>query len=71
LQSPSAIHWLDPSPLPTQSAFFVILQVAAAVLPAEQQAPAQNSFVLQALEEDIHSPPAALQLSWSLFAEHW
>lgn len=53
-----------------QSAFLVILQVAAAVPPAEQQAPAQKNFVLHAFGDERHSPPAALQLSSSVFEEH-
>jgi hypothetical protein len=53
-----------------QSAFLVIMQVAAPVPPAEQQAPAQKSFVVHALGDDRHSPPAALQLSSSVFEEH-
>lgn len=70
LQSPSATHCPEPPPLPTQSAFLVMLQAAAAVPPAEQQAPAQNILLLQAFGSDLHSPPAAVQLSLSAFEEH-
>jgi hypothetical protein len=65
LQSPSADHRLLLNTLPWHAAFFVILQLAAAVPPPVQQAPEQNIFVLQAVLDEDHVPPAPSQSLWA------